>query len=363
MIRLLFGAVIFCWTAQAQGPQNVLVVLNRASEASSRIAAYYAQRRGIPPKNVCRIKASTDEEISREEYLQRIERPVSKCLKDDALGEQVLYIVTTLGVPLRIAGEGSETNTTVAAVDSELAVLYQKLRGSTPALAGPLLNPYFASVNRPFQHPDVPLYFVTRLAGFDFDDVKGLIDRSVDVRDRGKVVIDVRADNSLPGNQWLRAAAAKIPRERLILDDSARVLYDLTDVIAYASWGFNDPDRHRRTLGFRWLPGAIMTEFVSTNARTFDRPPANWTLGTWKDQNSWFAGAPQDLCADEIHAGVTGASGHVWEPYLSYTPRPDVLLPAYLSGRNLADSYYASIPAVSRQNVVVGDPLCRLARN
>jgi uncharacterized protein (TIGR03790 family) len=113
-------------------------------------------------------------------------------------------------------------------------------------------------------------------------------------------------------------------------------------------------------LGFRWLPGAIATEFVSTNGRTFKRPPDDWNIGNWKDPSRFFAGSPQSLTADFLDEGATGASGHVYEPYLALTPRPDFLLPAYLNGRNLAESFYLAIPALSWQNIVVGDPLCRL---
>ena len=34
--------------------------------------------------------------------------------------------------------------------------------------------------------------------------------------------------------------------------------------------------------------------------------------------------------------------------------------PAYLSGRNLAESYYLALPVLSWQSLIVGDPLCRL---
>ncbi len=44
------------------------------------------------------------------------------------------------------------------------------------------------------------------------------------------------------------------------------------------------------------------------------------------------------------------------------TPRPDFLLPAYYSGRNLAESYYLAIRALSWQNIVVGDPLCSIGK-
>jgi tetratricopeptide (TPR) repeat protein len=62
--------------------------------------------------------------------------------------------------------------------------------------------------------------------------------------------------------------------------------------------------------------------------------------------------------ADLIRAGVTGAAGHVDEPFLDATIRPEVLFPAYASGRNLAEAYYAAMPYLSWQTLVVGDPLC-----
>ncbi len=103
-----------------------------------------------------------------------------------------------------------------------------------------------------------------------------------------------------------------------------------------------------------------MTEFVSTNGRTFARPSEAWSISDWQSPWLWFVGSPQTLTADYLLEGATGASGHVYEPYLMLTPRPDLLLPAYYRGRNLAESYYISIPHLSWQNIVVGDPLCSL---
>ncbi|HEX5430948.1 MAG TPA: TIGR03790 family protein, partial [Bryobacteraceae bacterium] len=148
----------------------------------------------------------------------------------------------------------------------------------------------------------------------------------------------------------------------VLLDESSKVLYDEKDVIGYASWGSNDKNRHRRFTGFKWLPGAIATEFVSTDGRTFQRPPKDWNISDWASPKLWFFGSPQTLSADFILEGATGASGHVYEPYLAMTPRPDLLLPAYYHGRNLAESYYLAIPRLSWQNIVIGDPLCSLGR-
>ena len=145
-------------------------------------------------------------------------------------------------------------------------------------------------------------------------------------------------------------------------DTAPKVLYKQTNVIGYASWGSNDKNRRERHVDFQWLPGAIATEYVSTNARTFTRPPKTWSLSDWSvtSRMKWFAGSPQTLTADYLDEGASAATGHVAEPYLAFTPRPDLLLPAYYSGRNLAESFYLSIPALSWQNVVIGDPLMSL---
>jgi uncharacterized protein (TIGR03790 family) len=346
----------------AQNAENTLVIVNDSSLFSRRIAEYYVQRRSIPQANVCHVKAGIDEGISRDVYEKAIEKPIAAYLAAHGLREKILYIVTTLGLPLRVDGVGSATETTTGAVDSELTLLYAKMRGEKFKADGAVPNPFFGKLDQPFRHPQFPIYLVTRLAGYDFEDVKGMIDRSLRAANRGKFVIDLSDDNNQPGNNWLRDAARLLPADRVTLDTSAKVLYDQRDVIGYAAWGSNDHNRKRRLLGFQWLPGAIATEFVSTNGRTFQRPPDSWTITTWKDTDHFFAGAPQTLTADYIHEGATGCSGHVAEPYLLMTPRPDLLLPAYFSGRNLAESYYLSIRVLSWQNIVVGDPLCKIGR-
>jgi uncharacterized protein (TIGR03790 family) len=357
ILRGLFCAAVVIHL-QAGGPQNVLIVINESSAISRTIGEYYARKRAIPLANVCRIRAPEAEAISRAEY-DALAQSISGCLTASKLVESILYIVTTSGVPLRIRQTDASKNDG-ASVDSELAALYEDLHGRPHPVPGSCPNPFFRQRDKAFSHPEFRMYLVTRLTGYDFAAVRGIIDRALQAVNRGKFVIDLRAGADRDGNAWLRDAAIQLPAERVVMDDTAKVLSDQTDVIGYASWGSNDPARKERFLKFRWLPGAIMTEFVSTNARTFTRPPDSWRLGTWSNSKTWFAGAPQTLTGDYIQEGVTGASGHVEEPYLAFTPRPEFLLPAYLRGRNLAESYYLSIPALSWQNVVIGDPLCSL---
>lgn len=347
----------------AQTGANVLLVVNRNDAVSRQVADYYRVRRAVPRANVCELATTSNETISWKTYTEEIETPVSQCLKKAGLVNQVLYIVTTLGVPLRIEGIGGSIQVAeLSSVDSELALLYGKMQGLPFPRAGVVPNPYFGRRDTPFRHPLVPIYLVTRLAAYDLADVKAMIDHSLAARNRGKFVIDAKDSGYADGDDWLRNAAMLLPRDRVIFDDKPDVLYDQRDVIGYASWGSNDPHRKRRWLGFQWLPGAIVTEYVSTNARTLKRPPEAWTITTWQDTAHWFGGSPQSLSADYLHEGATGASGNVYEPYLGACARPEYLLPAYYHGRNIAESYYLALPFLSWQGVVFGDPLCSIGK-
>jgi uncharacterized protein (TIGR03790 family) len=348
--------------AQSDG-HSVLLVVNDNSSLSRNIADYYARRRSIPQTNICHIRASEDETIARGQYDTQIAAPIAGFLRTSGLAETVLYIVTTMGVPLRITGTG-DIDGDQAAVDSELTLLYldMKRRGPHP-LKGSLPNPFYGKRDSAFSHPQFPIYLVTRLAAYDFDGVKAIIDRSLQAANKGNFVIDAKDSFDNGGDEWLKTAAALLPKDRVVLDTSTKVLYGLSDVIGYAGWGSNDTNRHQRFLGFHWLPGAIATEFVSTNARTFKKPPASWNLGTnWTTPAGLYEGSPQTLTADYLLEGATAATGHVYEPYLIMNPHPEILLPAYYKGRNLAESYYLSIRSLSWQNIVVGDPLCSIGK-
>jgi uncharacterized protein (TIGR03790 family) len=361
-VKRVFLLVAAASSLAAQTGENVLLVINRNDPASREIGDYYRPRRALPDSNVCSLPMTSAEEIDWATYERQIERPVGECLKKANLTEKVLYIVLTLGVPLRVAGPGKATSTETCSVDSELTLLYAKLKGVKSERAGWASNPYFMKRDELFAHPRFPIYLVTRLAAFDVSEVKQMIDRSLVARNRGRFVLDLQSGDDEEGNNWLRTAAILLPADRVILDATKTVLYGQKDVIGYASWGSNDHNRKQRDLGFQWLPGAIATEFVSTNARTFKRPPDTWTYGPWDDKLHMFEGSPQGLTTDLIHQGASGASGNVFEPFLTACVRPDYLLPAYFQGHNLAESYYVAMPFLSWQGIVLGDPLCSIRK-
>jgi uncharacterized protein (TIGR03790 family) len=354
--------------AIAQSGDNVLLVVNETSADSARIAEHYARVRGVPQTQVLRIKvdASADE-LERAVYVAQIENPVSDWIRRNSAQDRILYLVLTKGIPLRVKGTSGRGGT-MASVDSELTLLYRKLAGLDPPLPGPLANPYFLgdapiAQARLFSHQTSDLYLVTRLDGYTVDDALALVDRGATPVREGRILLDQKGGLvQAGGDTWLQATADWMAShgfgDRVVLETTSRVLAGEKNVLGYYSWGSNDPAIIVRNLGFGFVPGALAGMFVSTDARTFKEPPVGWTTGPWTDRTKFFAGSPQSLAGDLIRQGVTGVAGHVAEPYLDATIRPNVLFPAYLTGFNLAESYYLAMPFVSWQTVVVGDPLC-----
>ena len=257
-LKLLSGVFLTAAALPAQTPQNVLVVVNDHSPVSRSIGEYYALRRSIPSGNVCHIRTGVEEVVERAVYNVAIADRIANCLKTKNLVESVFYIVTTLGVPLKIAGtEG--LNGDQSSVDSELTMLYFDIARGAHPIPGSIPNPFLGHVNDKFTHTAFPIYLVTRLAGYDFEDVKGSIDRSLAATNQGKFVIDLSGNGNPDAEGWLLNAAKQLPPDRVVLDQTGKVLYRQKEVIGYASWGSNDKNRHRRLTNFEWLPGAIMT--------------------------------------------------------------------------------------------------------
>lgn len=365
MAGLCLGLVVALTApAFAQSGRNVLVVANEASPESLEIAAWYAESRGVPSEQVVRIRTLTSETISRADFERTIQAPIAAAIAAKSLQDQILYIVLTRGVPLRIIGTTGRQGTG-ASVDSELTLLYRRMVGATVAPSGPVPNPYFLkdrpiSEAKPFTRAEYDIYLVTRLDGFSQADAMALIERGKATAGEGsKVVLDDFPLLRDPRNSWIAAAAERLKDaglgDRLVHDTTTRTVSGVSDVIGYASWGSNDPGLMVRQPDISFAPGAIATMFLSTDARTFAEPPASWKPGNTRQ--SIHGGSNQSLIGDLIRQGVTGVSGYVGEPYLDSVVRPEILFPAYLSGRNLAESFYLAMPSLGWQAVVVGDPL------
>jgi uncharacterized protein (TIGR03790 family) len=368
---LLFLLALCCIAVPASGAAqtaaNILVVVNDASEDSVRVAEHYVRARQVPETNVVHLTTASTENVQRAEFLDQIESPIAKWLARHGLQDQILYIVLTKGIPLRVPGTGGLQGTT-ASVDSELTLLYRRMVGHTIPLLGREANPYFLS-GRPvdqagkFTRRASDLYLVTRLDGYTVEDVFGLIDRGLSPSRDGRIVLDQRANLfDSGGDRWLFEAASALrsrgAADRVVLESSKALATTDDLVLGYYSWGSNDSaNQLRGTGGLRFAPGGLAAMFVSTDGRTMQEPPADWKPGPSNRPHGQFGSGSQSMAADFIREGAAGVSAHVAEPYLDGTVRPQTLFPAYLAGFNLAESFYLAVPYLSWQTVIIGDPL------
>src|SRR3974377_2349907 len=66
-IPILLG-LLLSPPAAALAPEDLIVVYNANVPESQKVAAYYAQKRHIPPENLVGVKVPDWEDLSRQEY-------------------------------------------------------------------------------------------------------------------------------------------------------------------------------------------------------------------------------------------------------------------------------------------------------
>ena len=351
-------------------PSQVLVVVNDGSAISQAVGAYYAQLRAIPAINVFHLPASTptSELISRAQYNAQIRDPIKAYLSvaQPQLQTQIKYIVLTKGVPIRVTG------TNEAAVDSELTMLFSPIVGDNGQQSW-YPNPYF-NKKQTFASfaGNGPRYLVCRLDGYEDNvdvgtgvpaDVKGLIDRAQSPAAAGVFLLDQdpsKTGGYQVGNDWMTNANAQLTTlgQTIVFDATTTFQSNVNGILGYASWGSNDaftagppyygqvPSGTGPTYPGTFLPGAIVTDYVSTNGRTFLKSGQSYG---------------QSLIADLIHDGASGAAGFVAEPFLQACVHPDILFTRYVNGYDAAEAYYMAVPFLSWMNLVVVDPLMKSA--
>jgi uncharacterized protein (TIGR03790 family) len=352
---------------------EMVIVVNRNDPDSLSIGQYYARQRGIPEYRIIQLDAPTDETITLTQYVETIANPLLnelvanrwvKGVKDrspDIYGRDRLavsvhripYVVLIRGVPLRIAndpeqiGEVPESlppqfRINQASVDGEIALLLAPPGTSMTAF---IPNPYFdkstissTDANR--------ILAVSRLDGPSPDDVYRLIDRTLEAERiglMGRAYIDTGGPHS-NGDQWIRAAGEMAEAAHFDTDyESTKRLLDYRDRLdapaIYMGWYRRSPYAQWAAPNWPVPPGAIGFHLHSFSATSV------------RDTKTWLgAFVAQGYCA---------TVGNVYEPYLEFTHRPQILLAHLLAGGSFGEAVMRSMPVLSWQQVAIGDPLYR----
>jgi uncharacterized protein (TIGR03790 family) len=351
LIAILLIALIPSASLGQTSYDDVLVVINSNSAVSDQVGTYFASSRNIPAVNVVRINVPTDEEIDDATF-SGLRSQIEAYLTSNNLADNINYIVTTKGVPLKVnRGNTFSTSSPSSSVESELTMILGSYSTSIGG-NGIVYSPYYYQTAH-FSRATYGIYLVTRLDGYSYDEIKGLIDRGGPntpfSKTNTRFVLDQDPDwnSSLPGlNNDMAYAQSGLAAKGLnsTLDQTTTFLTNQSNVIGYTSWGSNDHYANLYTQYAKphntWAPGAIGETYVSTDGRTFAAPP---TYG-------------QSLVADLVEEGITGVKGYVYEPYSFAMAIVSMLYDRYTSGYNLAESYYMASRSLSWMDVVVGDP-------
>lgn len=319
-------------------PENVLVVVNDNSVASKEIASYYQSKRNIPDVNIMHYTGTTAETVSSAEYSSLV-TAIKNWITNNNLQDKIDYIVLTKGTPLKTSSGGYSVASMLVCMDTTLTV------------ADP--NPYFYK-EETFSHQKsfsgYKLYLVTRLDGYTVDQVKTLIDNSVNASGYAGTFLFDGKGSTYTQETYMKNSANKLNQNgfNATFEGSSTFLTGKANLIGYFSWGSNAGGDYTlsKYQNNSFLPGSLGETYVSTSGRTFNLP-AGWPNYTG-----------QSLVADLITKGITGVSGYVSEPYLSAMVQPELLFDRYTKGYNLAESYYMAIRYVYWKTVVIGDPLC-----
>ena len=382
MVILACGAA-FCSRAANPGDE-VIIVYNTLVPESKGVADYYAERRHVPTNQIWGFPLSTNDDISRAEFRDALQKPLAETLRKQKLWQiaptivhattnqpgrvewkpvesKIRYAVLCYGVPLRIAKEPNfseaglenlrpELRRDEAAVDSELAWL--PLIEEKPPLAGPLRNPVYTSTNAAMLHPTNGVLLVARLDGPSAAIARELVDKALQAEGDGlwgRAYFDLRniTDPAYKlGDDWIRGAS-EVCRHfgfETVVDENPGTFpagFPMSQIAIYIGWydgGVSGPFT-QPTVEF--MPGAFAYHLHSASAATLRSTSQNWA-------------------GPLLAKGATCTMGCVAEPYLSGTPDVAVFTARLVfNGMTFGEAACASQPVLSWQTTVVGDPLYR----
>lgn len=352
---------------------RTIVVINRNDPDSYEIGHYYALKRGIPESNIVELDTSLSETITIKQYVETVANPLLNVLLDkkwvkgiknaskDAYGRdrlsitvhRISYVVLIKGIPLRISNDPIQIKESSESVPSQFLVNQCSLDGEISLLLAPphlsmtafINNPYFNNIN--ISETDANrILKLTRLDGPTKNDVIRLVDRTIQAEEiglMGRTYFDIGGPHKR-GDSWI-GEAGKITEEAYFDVDyeTTKGKIDYTDRLDAPAiyMGWYNQNAYAQWSEARWQvpPGAIGFHLHSFSA-TSVRNTKTW-LGAFVSQ------------------GYCVCFGNVFEPYLEYTHRPQILLRHLMAGGNFGDAVMLSTPMLSWQNVAIGDPLYR----
>ena len=332
--------------------KEVVVLVNESVPESVSIGEYYATRRAIPKKNICRVRTTPNEICDWKELRKDILEPLKKFLEDKP---DVLYIVPVWGIPVKTreenpandgkGGPGGDVTAMVtgrdfACIDREIELLKMEHE----------IDGWFASkvfrIERRLTTDD-GIYIVSRLDGPSAEAARGLVDLALYGEAygiEGRALLDTRGlagEEGLAGiDSQMRDIAPIFEKAGIEFDhdDKSEVIDLATRASAGHYWGWYTGNIVCSKSDWRFRPGAVGAHLHSFSAMQLRRSNQTWT-------------------GPLVHHGITGTCGTVYEPLASGFPYGQIFFDRFLSGYTFGESMTIATMFTSWMAVYVGDPL------
>ncbi|MCE9584643.1 MAG: TIGR03790 family protein [Planctomycetes bacterium] len=333
--------------------RHVVILVNESSAESMAVGRHYAERRGVPEGNICRVKTTDKETISWPDYREQIEKPLARFV---GRFPEALYVVPVYGIPSRISEEDPEndapkdepdntltkfvTNRDYACVDAELALIPRN---------GHEVEGWFDSELFGKDEPVTPahrMFLVSRLDGPSAAIASALVDKALYAETygpAGESYLDTRGlDPKTPlgaTDEEMRETKNVFAKYGIALhhEDTAAVqdLSTFKDCLHY--WGWYAPDISC-SQPFTFRPGAVAAHLHSSSALSI------------RDDRKYWVGP---LLAH----GATCTAGTVYEPLVTGFPSMHIVLDRLFKGYTWGEACAMGNRKLSWMAVFVGDPL------
>lgn len=325
LLSLLLGSAShaqFIQPNQTLGPQQLALIINEEESASVELANRYALVRGIPERNLIRVRLPGKAKSITPEAFARLKAEI-----DAQLDQSIQAIVFVWTTPYQV---GCNSLTAAYTLGYQAALC-------SSTCAPSQANLYFNSSSRhSFRDHGMRLSILlpTQPGGLG----EALIERGTRADrswPKGSAYFLRTSDTARNSRAHLFPTSGQISLPPLTLhNQEANALHDKDDVMFY----FTGSSHVSGLDSLRFLPGAIADHLTSFGGD--------------------LLGKEQMSSLRWLEAGATGTYGTVSEPcnHWQKFPHPGILLKHYLAGETLIESYWKSV-AWPGQGLFIGEAL------
>ncbi|QBG48124.1 hypothetical protein EGM51_12230 [Verrucomicrobia bacterium S94] len=376
LILCISAGLLFLPAVQAQMPHECVLLVNRKSQASLKVANTYLSQRPIPRRNVIYLDLPENlyggkATITPEQFKWLIWDPANAVIKERGLESRILAWIYSCDFPIRIETDASDRKQMSV---GGLTFMRNKIPGLSLVEEGKFLSKLFAGPNERIKLNLNAMSLGMQKKGLGPEAQvppeaawlqRGLGDRMP----LPSMMLGYTGENGNTVQEVLNALARGAASDHRGVRSGIYFVQSDDVRSKCRDWQFYPAVNELQQRGMK---AAVTTNFpagqknvmgILMGAETVDASSVgSFANGAMAEHlTSWSAEFQkrQSKCTDWIAAGATASAGAVVEPYSNPNKFPSARFYVhYAAGCTMLESFYQSI-ACPLQILLVGDPLAK----